>query len=55
MPPPKSNSPSRIELTVASGRGFERFILGWLPDVEVLAPTDLREKISGILRNFLNR
>jgi predicted DNA-binding transcriptional regulator YafY len=51
----KTGEAVEIELTVAGGRGLERFILGWLPDVEVLSPPDLREKISGILKNFLNR
>lgn len=51
----KSDSAVEIELTVASGRGLERFILGWLPDVEVLSPPALREKISEILETFLNR
>ena len=35
-----------IEMRVASGRGLERFILGWLPDIQVVAPEDLRLKIK---------
>lgn len=37
-----------IEMTVADGRGLERFVLGWLPEVEVLSPDHLREKIFSI-------
>jgi predicted DNA-binding transcriptional regulator YafY len=38
-----------VELTVAGGRGLERFILGWLPDIEVVAPPDVRETIKKVL------
>ena len=38
-----------IELTVAEGRGLERFILSYLPDIEVVEPEHLREKICEIL------
>jgi len=44
-----------IEMTVARGRGLERFILGWLPDIEVIGPTELRQKIAGILSQSLQR
>jgi hypothetical protein len=33
-------------MTVARGRGLERFILSWLPEVEVLAPATLRRRIE---------
>lgn len=39
-----------IQMTVAQGRGLERFILSWMPDVEVLEPLELRQKIADILR-----
>lgn len=42
-----------IEMRVARGRGLERFILGWLPDLEVLEPPELREKIADILHRSL--
>ena len=42
-----------IQMTVAQGRGLERFILSWLPDAEVLEPAELREKIAGILNQSL--
>ncbi len=42
-----------IQMTVARGRGLERFILSWLPDVEVLGPAELRDKIAGILNQAL--
>ncbi|MCD9189186.1 MAG: WYL domain-containing protein [Pyrinomonadaceae bacterium] len=38
-----------IEMTVASGRGLERFILGWLPDIEVISPKEVHENINRIL------
>ncbi|QUW04044.1 WYL domain-containing protein [Chloracidobacterium validum] len=37
-----------IELTVAGGRGLERFVLSWLPEIEVLAPDSLREAIRAV-------
>jgi predicted DNA-binding transcriptional regulator YafY len=39
-----------ITLTVARGRGLERFILSWLPDIEVLEPAELRQQIAKVLR-----
>jgi predicted DNA-binding transcriptional regulator YafY len=39
-----------IEMRVARGRGLERFILSWLPDIEVVAPTNLRQQITEILQ-----
>jgi predicted DNA-binding transcriptional regulator YafY len=44
-----------IEMRVASGRGLVRFILGWGPEVEVLAPPDLRREIAQAYRNALAR
>ncbi|MEW6730271.1 MAG: WYL domain-containing protein [Acidobacteriota bacterium] len=35
-----------IEMCVARGRGLERFILSWSPDVEVLDPPELRKRIA---------
>lgn len=40
-----------IEMCVAAGRGLERFILSWLPDIEVVAPDSLRLKIKEIIGN----
>jgi predicted DNA-binding transcriptional regulator YafY len=42
-----------IELRVAEGRGLVRFILGWGPDVEVLAPAALRREIAQAHRQAL--
>lgn len=42
-----------IQMTVARGRGLERFILGWLPDLEVLEPAELRQKVAEILNQSL--
>jgi predicted DNA-binding transcriptional regulator YafY len=44
-----------IEMTVARGRGLERFILGWLPEVEVLWPVELKQKIAEILEQSLRQ
>lgn len=38
-----------IEMRVATGRGLERFILSWLPDIEVIEPPELRLKIRQIV------
>lgn len=38
-----------IEMRVAAGRGLERFILSWLPDIEVVAPDELRLRIRQIV------
>ena len=37
-----------IEMRVAAGRGLERFILSWLPDIQVIAPESLRLKIREV-------
>lgn len=42
-----------IEMTVAAGRGLERFILSHLPHIEVVAPDGLRQKIHETLRASL--
>jgi predicted DNA-binding transcriptional regulator YafY len=42
-----------IEMRVAEGRGLVRFILGWGPDVEVLAPDALRREIAQAHRQAL--
>lgn len=44
-----------IEMTVARGRGLERFILSWLPDVEVLEPLELRQQIAEVLQQTIGR
>lgn len=44
-----------IELTVAGGRGLERFILSWLPDIRVVAPESLRADIEKIIARFQSR
>lgn len=38
-----------IELRVARGRGLHRFILSYLPEIEVVAPEGIREEIKRIL------
>lgn len=42
-----------VELRVAEGRGLERFVLSWLPDIEVVAPAALKQKIRAILASGL--
>ena len=44
-----------IEMRVAGGRGLERFILSWLPDIEVVAPEELSLKIEKIIARFQSR
>lgn len=42
-----------IELRVARGRGLERFVLSWSPDVEVLSPAWLRRAVAETHRRAL--
>lgn len=42
-----------IEMRVAGGRGLLRFILSWGPDVEVLAPPELRLEVAAAYRHAL--
>lgn len=44
-----------IELRVAGGRGLVRFILSWMPDVEVLSPLSLRQEVATALRQALQQ
>lgn len=44
-----------IELRVAGGRGLVRFILSWVPDVEVLSPLSLRQEVVTALRHALQQ
>jgi predicted DNA-binding transcriptional regulator YafY len=44
--PDSAEETTTIEMRVAGGRGLERFILSWSPDVEVLEPRELREKVA---------
>lgn len=41
---------AEVEMTVARGRGLERFILSWLPEIEVLKPGWLRQRIADYCR-----
>lgn len=45
----KSAEEIEVEMTVAGGRGLERFILSWLPEIEVVAPEELRSDIAEII------
>jgi predicted DNA-binding transcriptional regulator YafY len=51
----RGSSPERItiEMRVAGGRGLVRFVLSWLPDIEVLAPDELRAEIKNVLQSGL--
>lgn len=53
----RGNSPETItiEMRVARGRGLERFILGWLPDIEIISPTELKEEIKKTLLKGLEK
>jgi predicted DNA-binding transcriptional regulator YafY len=44
-----------IELRVADGRGLVRFILSWVPDVEVLSPPSLRHEVAAALHHALRQ
>jgi predicted DNA-binding transcriptional regulator YafY len=37
-------------MRVASGRGLVRFILSWVPDIEVLSPAELRCEVVAALQ-----
>lgn len=39
-----------IEMCVASGRGLVRFILSWVPEIEVLSPAELRCEVAAALQ-----
>jgi predicted DNA-binding transcriptional regulator YafY len=53
--PANANRPetTTIELRVAGGRGLERFILSWSPDIEVLDPPELRTAILAASRRMV--
>lgn len=38
-----------IEMRVANGRGLIRFILSWLPNVEVVSPKEIKEEVREVL------
>jgi len=42
-----------IEMRVARGRGLIRFILSWLPDIEVVSPPEIREEVKNVLNKGL--
>ncbi len=44
-----------IEMQVARGRGLERFILSWMPEVEVIAPPELQQAVATAMRRGLAR
>lgn len=64
-PSQKNTSPRRIakndqphlvvEMKVAGGRGLERFVLSWLPDIEVVSPPELRQAIAEITNSSQTR
>jgi predicted DNA-binding transcriptional regulator YafY len=49
----ESSEETTIEMCVAEGRGLERFILSYLPDIEVIEPKSLRDNIYKTLRASL--
>lgn len=44
-----------VEMCVARGRGLIRFILGWLPDIEVIAPDEIRLEVKQALLKGLEK
>jgi predicted DNA-binding transcriptional regulator YafY len=51
----QTSTTTTIEMTVARGRGLVRFILSWMPDVEVLSPPQLQQEITETLQKSLQR
>ncbi len=51
----QSEETTTIEMSVARGRGLERFILSWMPQIEVVEPSELRQLIVKLLRQGLER
>ena len=51
----RSPATTTIEMTVARGRGLIRFILGWVPDIEVVSPVSLRAEIARTLEQGQQR
>jgi predicted DNA-binding transcriptional regulator YafY len=43
-----------IEMRVANGRGLIRFILSYLPDIEVVSPSEVREAVREVLQKSLD-
>lgn len=44
-----------IEMRVARGRGLVRFILSWMPEIEVADPPELRQEVAVALQQALSR
>ncbi len=44
-----------IEMEVARGRGLERFILSWMPDIEVVDPPELQQAVAAAMRQGMVR
>ena len=44
-----------IEMRVAGGRGLIRFILSYLPEIEVVSPPELQAEIKKILKQSLEK
>lgn len=38
-----------IEMRVARGRGLVRFIMSWLPDIEIISPKEIRDEVKRTL------
>lgn len=51
----KAKETTTIEMRVASGRGLMRFILSWVPDVEVLSPPELRFEVLSELKKAIEQ
>jgi len=49
----EGNDSITIELKVARGKGLIRFILGWLPEIEVISPSLVREELKAVLKKSL--
>lgn len=51
----KTDKSLTLTMRVAKGRGLNRFILSWMPDIEVIEPISLHDEISKILKQTHNR
>lgn len=44
-----------IEMEVADGRGLDRFILSWSPEIEIISPPEIRQRVNEALRRSIER
>lgn len=52
---PQASETVTIEMRVANGRGLVRFILSWVPEIEVISPVDLRNEVLSELESAIEK